>query len=204
MRKHKIKGLKSYANLHEEKTVTGADGTEVTYRTHIPYADKIAFAREWAENTIIEHDDSCVYTGYERNLYEMYLTAKYYTDINTDDATPEEIADFLINNNIWNDIEENLREELYEVLDLYNGIAGSVFVTYENDRSLTKAIRTSFGFLFNGEDITQSMAKAEATTGIMVDALNALGKAEKEAKEKPTGGKMNVGGQIINFSRKKE
>lgn len=204
MKKHKIVGLKKYADMHEEKTLTGADGVEVTIRTHIPYADRIAFAKEWAENTIIEHDDSCLYTGYEKNLYEMYLTAKYYTDINTDGATPEEIANFLLNDQLWGKITEELREELYEIQDLYNGIAGSFYTTYTDDRSLTKAIRTSFGFLFNGEDITESLAKAEATSGVMMKALDALNKKEKEESERVTGGKLNVGGNLINFARKKE
>ena len=29
MKKHKIAGLKKYAEMHEEKKVTGADGVEV-------------------------------------------------------------------------------------------------------------------------------------------------------------------------------
>jgi len=204
MKKHKIAGLKKYAEMHEEKKVTGADGVEVTIRTHIPYEDRIAFAREWVENTLMTHDDSCVYTGYEKNMYEMYLTAKYYTDINTDSAVPEEIANFFLNDQLWGAIEEILRDELYEIRDLYNGIAGSVYTTYMDDRSLAKAIRKSFGFLFNGEDITESMAKAEATSGVMMKALDALNKKEKEESEKVTNGRLNVGGNLINFARKKE
>lgn len=204
MKKHKITGLKKYAELHEEKALIGNDGVEVTVRTHIPYAQKIAMAQEWVENTVMTHDDSCWYVGYEHRMYEIYLMAKYYTDINTDSATPQEIADFLINDGLIGQIKETLGAEYDEVCDLYYLIRNSFANTFDDDRSLAKAVRTSFGFLFNGEDVTESMAKAEATSGVMMKALDALNKKEKEESEKPNGGKMKVGGTLLNFARRME
>lgn len=204
MRKHKITGLKKYADMHEEKSVTGNDGVTVVFRTHIPYAEKVAFAQEWAENTIITHDDSCWYTGHEQRLYEIYLVAKYYTDIQTDGVAPQEIADFMINDGLFHQIDDLLYDDLSEVRQLHYLIQESFGVTYDDDRSLTKAVRTSFGFLFNGEDVTESMAKAQATSGVMMKALNALQEKEKEESEKPTDGKMRVGGTLLNFARRTE
>ena len=80
----------------------------------------------------------------------------------------------------------------------------SVFETYKDDKSITKAVRTSFGFLFNGEDITESMAKAEMTKDTIYNALSALREKEQEASEKINNGKLNVGGNLISFAKKKE
>ena len=65
-----------------------------------------------------------------------------------------------------------------------------------------KAIRTSFGFLFNGEDITESMAKAELTKDTMFKALDAINKKEQEEAEKMNDGKLRVAGNILNFAKR--
>ena len=205
MRKHKIP-LKKYADMHDEvqldTLMNMKEGTQVTItvRSHIPYKDKIAFAQELAENVIMVHDDSCCYMSYTKRAWELFLIAKYYTDINTDGAEPEEVADFLINTGFIDRIEEVIRGDHEEVNRLFYMMYDAFEITYKDDRSLAKATRTSFGFLFNGEDITESLAKAEATKDVMYKALSAI----QEKEQSVDGGKMKVAGNILNFSRKQE
>ena len=209
MRKHKIP-LKKYADMHDEvqldTLMNVKEGTQVTItvRSHIPYKDKIALAQELAENVIMVHDDSCCYMNYNKRAWQLYLTAKYYTDINTEGAEPEEVADFLINTGFSERINGVIDSDFSEVLALFYAMYDAFETTYRDDRSLAKAVRTSFGFLFNGEDITESLAKAEATKDVMYKALSAIQEKEQEDATKISGGKLKVAGNLINFSRKQE
>lgn len=203
MEKHKI-DLSKYADMHEEKTITGKDNTEVVVRDHIPYEQKEVMATEMAERVLMEHDDSCMYTSNAYDKVEKYLLLKYYTNVDVEEEDIDNVVDFMVNNEIIGDIIAFVWNDFDIVLDIFERIESSLKKTYEDDHSLTKAIRTSFGFLFTGEDITESMAKAEATSGVLMDALNALRDADKKKEETIDKGKLTVGGNIINFAKKKE
>ncbi len=201
MRKKKI-DFKKYANMHEETELTGKDGTKIKVKNHIPYASKQEMAREIVENYVMIHDDSISYESYDLPAAMIWSIIKYYTDVPVDDAEITEVADFAINNELIGPIREYIHDDYYEFEDLYVTLLRSVMENYNDDQSLKKAIKTSFGFLFNGEDITESMAKAELTKDTMFKALDALNKKEKEESEKMNNGKLNVGGNIISFARK--
>lgn len=203
MKKHKIKGLAKYADMHEEVTLTGADGAEVVVRTHIPYAEKVKMAQGMAELIIMLHDDSCWYLNHEEQAIRAKAIVENYTDINTDGVEPGHIMDFLVNNALYDKLMETIRDDFVVVEDLYSGMVSSLGITYDDDRSLRKAIKTSFGFLFNGEDITESMAKAEATKETIYKAVGALReKEEAEANKLNGNGSMSIGGNIIQFGKR--
>lgn len=203
MDKQKI-DLAKYADLCEEVQVKGKDGTVVTVRTHIPYSEKVALAQEWIEQTLMVHDDSCVYMSYESDLYRKYYIAKYYTDVDVEDATPEEVYNFMINNELYDDVNDRIMHDFDDVVMMYYAIYENYRDTYNDDRSLAKAVRTSFGFLFNGEDITESMAKAEMTKETIYKAFSALQEKEKaESTQLSDGGKLKVNGNILQFGKKK-
>ena len=197
MEKRKI-DLSKYAEQYEIQTVEGTDGTKVDVRSHIPYAEKEQMARELAERMIVIHDDSCVYLSSEYGKYKKYLVAKYYTDIDTEDMTPEQVADYFVNNDMWKMIGQICGWDYAIVEDIFKGLFDAVETTFNDDKSLTKALRTSFGFLFNGEDITESLAKAELTKDTMFKALDAINKKEQEVNV----GELTVGGRILNFAKK--
>lgn len=201
MQKTKI-DMSKYADMHEEKVLTGKDGHTITVRNHISYADKEAMAQEMAENVLTIHDDSCVYESYRYEVVKKYFIAKYYTDIDTDGVTEEEVADFLVNNELLGAIVAIIGVDFGVVLEIYELIKDAYIETYGDDKSLTKAIRTSFGFLFNGEDLTESMAKAEKTNSVLMNALEALQDKENEKSHKVDNGKLTIGGNIINFAKK--
>ena len=203
MKKHKIKAIAKYADMHNETELEGNDGTKVIVRDHIPYSQKIEMARRIAEETIMIHDDSCWYFNYMEQAIMYKYVAEYYTDINTDGIEAEQIVDYLVNNNLMNKILNYINDDYRIVMDLYSGITNSYGTTFDDDRSLRKAVRTSFGFLFNGEDITESMAKAEMTKDTIFNALSALrDKEEKDKKNLNHDGTLNIGGNIIQFGKK--
>ena len=201
MKKKKI-NFKKYADMHEETELTGKDGTTITVRNHTPYEEKVQMATRLVENYVMIHDDSVSYESHKTPAALLYEIVNCYTNVNTEDATPEEVADFVINNELIGKIREVVRDDHFEFQDIYVTLLRSVMDNYDDDQSLKKAIKTSFGFLFNGEDITESMAKAEMTRDTMFRALDALNQKEKEESEKMNNGKLNVGGNIISFAKR--
>ena len=125
-----------------------------------------------------------------------------YTNVIVDEATAEEVCDFMINNGLIGQLREFIHDDYYEAEDVYVTMLNMVLETYDDDMSLRKAIKTSFGFLFNGEDITESMAKAELTKDTLFKALDAINQKEQEASENMDNGKLKVGSNILNFARK--
>ena len=203
MEKRKI-NFENYADMHEEKTITGKDGTEITVRDHISYMDKTKFVRELIEESIIIHDDSCVYISDQIDRAKYYMIAKYYTDIETQDVDPIEIVDFMINNEIINEINLIICNDLEFVMDMYWNMYSALVDVYADDNSLSKALRTSFAFLFNGEDITDTLAKAEMTKDQMYNAFKLLRDSEKQSEQNVDNGTIKIGGNIINFAKKTE
>ena len=203
MEKRKI-DVSKYADMHEEKVINGKDGTGIIVRNHIPYTVKEVMATEMAEQLLIVHDDSCVYTSQDFDLFELYMIAKYYTEIDTDECDMHDVADYLVNNEMISEIYDYTSDDYAVVVRIFNALEKSVTKTYEDDRGLTKALRTSFGFLFTGEDITESLTKAEGVSETLFKALSALRQVEKEKEENIDHGKLSVGGNIINFAKKKE
>ena len=201
MKKKKI-NMKKYKDMHTEVTIAGDDGTEITVRTRIPYEDKIAMATELAEQTIMIHDDSALYISHEEKAIKILMALKYYTSVNTDGVTPGEAFDFVYNNEMEPQLYKVISHDYNAVIDIYHRLFGGVDESFKDDRSIQKAIRRSFGFLFNGEDVTESLAKAEAMKDVMYNAIGALREKEKEESERITDGKLNVGGNILNFARK--
>lgn len=201
MKKHKI-NFKKYADMSEVVEVTGKDGTVVKVMTHIPYEKKLQMVQEILEEGLMIHDDSICYEGYVIHAVKMKKILEYYTDVNIDGADATEVADFLINNHLMSEIDNAILDDWRYVLDIFYSMMNGIFETYEDDKGLTKAIRTSFSFLFNGEDITESLAKAEAAKDTIYKAIGALNEKEKEEQEKMHDGLLTVGNNILNFSKR--
>lgn len=201
MRKHKV-DFKKYAEMHDEVEIVGKDGTKVKVRTHIPYAEKLTLAQEIIERGLMIHEESICYEGYMMEAIKMEKILEYYTDVNTEGADPSMIADFLINNEIIVKLYEAIDDDWDSVGEIFFPMMHGVMETYRDDKGLTKAIRTSFGFLFNGEDITESLAKAEAAKDLVYKAIGALNEKEKEEQEKMNNGRLMVGDNIISFAKK--
>ena len=201
MKKQKIDFAK-YADTHEETELIGADGTKIMVRDHIPYEDKKQMARELVERCVIIHDDSCCYESFEVYAEKIKAMLHYYTDVDVDDVEAEDAANFAINNGLLGQIRDVIHDDYMEAEDIFIALESGVMDTFTDDQSIRKALKTSFGFLFNGEDITESLAKAEMTKDTMFKALDALNRKEAEEQEKMNSGTLKVGGNILNFSRR--
>lgn len=194
--------LSKYTDMNKETVVRGVDNTEVTVCNHIPFITKEEMVHDLLTYTIGLHEDSCAYTSADIEKMRLYMIAKYYTDIDTEDVDPVAVADFLINNELINEIKQYINDDMDYVVGMYWTMLDAFMTTYEDDHSLKKMIKTSFGFLFNGEDITETLAKTEAAKDTIYGAITALREKEKEKEEKVDNGTLTIGGNVINFAKK--
>lgn len=200
--KKKAIDFKKYADMHENKEIVGTDGTKVVVRDHISYANKVAMAVALVEANVMIHDDSVCYESFAMPAERIKGIMKYYTDVPVDDADAQEVADFAINNGLIGQIRDYIHDDYYEFEDVFVTLIRSVMDNYEDDQSLAKAIKTSFGFLFTGEDVTETLAKAEAAKDTVFDALGALREKEAQDESKMKDGKLKVEGKLLNFAKK--
>ena len=196
--------LNQYADMHTETGVRGKDGTEVVVRDHIPYKDKEVMARELLEQTVVIHDDSCIYTGSNYAKNKIYLVAKYYTDIDTDDMNPDDVADYMINNNIISAVMDYVTADLEYVIDMFGDLYSALDIVYADDNSLAKSVRKSFGSVLNGENITETLSKAEAVNDKTFEAFSLLRQSEKEKEKNIDNGTMTINGNIINLAKREK
>ena len=200
--KKKAIDFKKYADMHENKEIVGTDGTKVIVRDHISYANKVAMAVALVEENVMIHDDSVCYESFAMPAERIKGIMKYYTDVPVDDTDAQEVADFAINNGLIGQIRDYIHDDYYEFEDVFVTLIRSVMDNYEDDQSLAKAIKTSFGFLFTGEDVTETLAKAEAAKDTVFDALGALREKEAQDESKMKDGKLKVEGKLLNFAKK--
>lgn len=200
--KKKAIDFKKYADMHENKEIVGVDGTKVVVRDHISYANKVEMAVALVEANVMIHDDSVCYESFAMPAERIKGIMKYYTDVPVDDADAQEVADFAINNGLIGQIRDYIHDDYYEFEDVFVTLIRSVMDNYEDDQSLAKAIKTSFGFLFTGEDVTETLAKAEAAKDTVFDALGALREKEAQDESKMKDGKLKVEGKLLNFAKK--
>ena len=200
--KKKAIDFKKYADMHENKEIVGTDGTKVVVRDHISYANKVAMAVALVEENVMIHDDSVCYESFAMPAERIKGIMQYYTDVPVDDADAQEVADFAINNGLIGQIRDYIHDDYYEFEDVFVTLIRSVMDNYEDDQSLAKAIKTSFGFLFTGEDVTETLAKAEAAKDTVFDALGALREKEAQDESKMKDGKLKVEGKLLSFAKK--
>jgi hypothetical protein len=138
---------------------------------------------------------------YRSAVYELgrrFLIIKYYTDVDTDGATPTDVVDWISGSGHWDDIINWCLDDMFIVDEMVDTYVQNEIDAYNREQSLSTAIRNSFGFLLNGEDITETMAKAGETGDQILEVVDRLNKAAK----KPEAGKVNIGGNVISIGKK--
>ena len=167
---------------------------------HIPLDQKVAMATELAEMIAIPNAEIGIMG--ESALYEVclvYLVMKYYTDIDLADTDARSVFDWVISHDAYRPIEMIICNDLWYVTDIADRTMHNLMDEYEKQNGLTHAIKTSFGFLFNGEDITETLAKSQQVSDQMIEVVGKL----NEANRKPDVGKVKVSGNVINIGKKK-
>lgn len=167
---------------------------------HIPLERKVTMATELAEMLLVPNEELGIMTRSAlQEVCEVYLVMKYYTDMDLTDVDVQTVFDWVIGHNAYMSVRDVVSNDVWYVTDMALETMENIETEYEKQNGLTHAIKTSFGFLFNGEDITETLAKSQQVSDQMIEVVGKL----NEANRKPDVGKVKVSGNVINIGKKK-
>ena len=155
-------------------------GQEVTVKDRVPYKDKLDMAEEFvARVTVFNEEMGIAYESHLEHAVGVYCRLKLYTD--ADMAKYDGYEGLL---QLMDDIEYDNYDEFLEYIQkdsrLFNDVCFSMMFNvkelYEEEHSLRHKVAASFGFLFDGKDITETMAQAREINEPMIELLGAIKK----------------------------
>ena len=131
-----------------------------------------------------------------RWLVRRFLTAKYYTDIDTEDVSMEDVYDYLVNMDIVDHLDQIVYDDYVYVGHIYEELRSAVIKSYEAEHSLSQLAKNILGGkldLQNEEtrELIEKLIDMQAAYNKEQDKNNVL----QFAKKKPA-----VGG--LNFKKK--
>ena len=129
--------------------------------------------------SVFNEEIGIAYMTHLEKPVEIYYTLKLYTDL---DMSVYEGLDGLVT--IMDTIEyetyETLREFAAKDLEVFNDMVFKLFYNaceiFEKTNSLEHNVKTSFRFLFDGKDLTETIAQARELNEQMIDSLGAVAK----------------------------
>lgn len=165
--------------------------------TWIPYEQKIEFAKEYASMVIAVDED----TGRYKKIpfaypVETYLAMKYYTNLDTEDCTAEDVYNFVLRSIRNSRLSEVISEDVKDTMCMAEAVVASIIDDNNYANSAGYKIMKSFGSLFTGEDIAETLAKTQEVNEDMIKVIGLLN-AEKQKSKK-------VIPSMIDFTKRDE
>lgn len=198
MEKKKYQMAPADYEIAEEVSV-GGETLHVKHR--IPLEQKMQFASELAQMITVEDEEAGILTHSSlEDVCELYLIVKYYTDVDLDDVSVEQLYDWIIGHDAYVQIKDIVWHDLSYVQSMACTLFDNASLAYEKEHSLTHAIKTSFGFLFDGRDITEVLTESRGVGDQMLDVVERL----NEAAKKEESGRVKVAGNVINIGKKQK
>lgn len=160
-------------------------GKECRVKSRISYSEKIDAAQTLAsKEAVFDEDRGIAYVGYMEDAARMFVRLAYYTDL---DMAEYGSYDGMVK--LMDMVEqEEMIDEFIDMtgcdFDTVEKLAYTIFnnarVIFEKEHSIGYRIEQSFGFLFDGQDITQTLAQARDVNEQMIDHLGIIMNAKQE------------------------
>ena len=155
-------------------------GQEVQVKNRLTYMEKLEAAEEHVARIGVfdEENGLCYITHLERAI-QMFTKLKMYTSL---DMSEHEglnglctLMDKLADEDIT-EFEAFVHDDFDVLMDLADNLWYNVAAVFEKTHSLATRFEKSFGFLFDGKDLTQTLAEAREVSEQMIDHLGAIQK----------------------------
>lgn len=193
--------------IPEVKTVVLKDMIEV--KQHIPYEQKEIMALEYV--TYINNSDDTVgvmFDSYKRELIELVLICKYYTNIDITSLDGEEgmmmLHDWIMANDLYDAIHDAVFDDYYIVEEIANDMKKHIRAVYDAQNSIGYKAKKVLGPLLETENIVDALAKSEEVNNTMVDLIGAYNKQKEAEATKPAKKQKLDSGLVVNFAKKKK
>ena len=159
-------------------------GQDVTVKNHVTYSEKMDAAEELvAMFTVFDEERGLCYISPYEEAAKKYMKLKTYAGL---DMSNYNGIDGLCR--LMDDIDETSIEEFEKFVDddwralrdLAYTLYYNVEAVFEKEHSLEHRVKTSFGFLLDGKDLTQTLAEAREVNEQMIDHLGAIAKTKTQ------------------------
>lgn len=129
---------------------------------------------------VFDEEAGIAYEAYNAELIRAFLILKYYTDMDLAEYDNPEgrcsVHDALASHGLWREIMEIVDLDMDDVDVIAYKLGSSARRSFEEKHSLSRMLMKTFGALLGTEDLTQTVAKAEALNSKLIDMLAAVQK----------------------------
>lgn len=194
--------VKEYLATEIPTTDVEVEDIVVHVKSYIPFDQAEAMAIEWAERSMVfDEENGFAAVGHMATIVEEYLILKYFTDFPLDDLSPEEVHDYLHRSGTYDKlVRPIITGNMSPVWTMYCSLSENMKGQFEKSHSIGTLLKKTFGFLFTGEDISETLAKSADITNRMVEVMEVFKEHSKDTKKNSP--KMKVGGVTLNFAKK--
>lgn len=152
-------------------------GNGIVVQKSISSKDKQEIALRRALFSIIDDQkNEITYLSYKDYLVQMYLIVKYYTNILEPQFSDSQafymFADYIISTGVYKSIMQVIHDDYEYTERIFNDVKQSMMCQIKNKYDVLSALKKSFGFLFTGQDITQTLAKTSELNNQMVNIMS--------------------------------
>lgn len=158
-------------------------GQKVKVRTELTYKEVNEWAQEYVARAAILHPSGAVYWSHLDEAIENLIALKALTDMDTSSYETEdglfEMMDKIYADSEWSDFMLRTECARMRIIDMGGSLFNNLRKVHEKENSLDYKIRESFGFLFTGEDLTETLAHGREVNEQMIDHLGAIMKAKE-------------------------
>ena len=153
-------------------------GKEVTVKDRVPYEAKLNAAEDYVAAASVFNEDTGV--AYMTNMEEavrVYNILKLYTDADLSEYEGLEGLYALMDKvdyETYDAITKYAKRDIWIFEDMVATLFDNAKTVFEKEMSLESKIKTSFGFLLDGKDLTETMAHAREINEQMIDTLGAM------------------------------
>lgn len=129
---------------------------------------------------MFDEEAGIAYEAYNAELIRAFLILKYYTDLELAEYDNPEgrcaVHDALASHGLWHEIMEIVDLDMDDVDVIAYKLGSSARRGFEEKHSLSRMLMKTFGALLGAEDLTQTVAKAEALNDKLIEMLAAVQK----------------------------
>lgn len=159
-------------------------GQKIQVKAELIYKEIIEYAQEYVSRAVVLHLAGVAYWGHLRNEVFDLICLKALTNMDTSAYETEdglmEMADRIREDNIrFEEFCLHTREARRRIAEMAERMYENLKLVYEKENSLENKIKESFGFLLNGEDLTETLAHGRETNEQMIEHLGAIMKAKE-------------------------
>lgn len=127
---------------------------------------------------IFDEKNGIAYIGYNADLIRAFLILVHYTDLDTSEYDTGEgrqtLYDIIATHDMWDDILGIVEADMADVDNICMRLESSARRSFEHSHSLQFQVLKTFQSILGAEDVTETIAKAEALNSKLIDMLGAL------------------------------